>query len=150
MRLVLPALPLLCCLALAPTAARADAVGVWLNQDEDAHIEIERCGARLCGTIVWIAEPLDETGTPRTDLENPDPALRDRAIVGLRILDGFPIAADDAGKWTGGTVYDPKSGKTYRGYMVLQDDGRLKLRGYVGIPLFGRTVRWTRIRPAAE
>jgi uncharacterized protein (DUF2147 family) len=46
--------------------------------------------------------------------------------------------------WTGGRVYDPKNGKSYQGKMTLVSPNRLNLRGYVGIPLFGRTTNWTR------
>ena len=51
-----------------------------------------------------------------------------------------------AGKtvWKGGTVYDPKSGKTYSGKMTLVSPNKLDMRGFVGISLFGRTTTWTR------
>jgi uncharacterized protein (DUF2147 family) len=50
------------------------------------------------------------------------------------------------GQWTGGRVYDPNSGNTYRGTITLIDADTLKLRGYVGITLFGRTEIWKRRR----
>ncbi|HVS03730.1 MAG TPA: DUF2147 domain-containing protein, partial [Thermoanaerobaculia bacterium] len=79
---------------------------------------------------------------PKVDLENPDPKLRERPIVGLRILVGFRYAD---GKWTGGTIYDPANGKTYKAQMTLKGPDTLDVRGYVGITLFGRTTTWKRV-----
>ena len=75
----------------------------------------------------------------------PDEALRARPIVGLPLLAGFKPEAGRPGHWAGGTIYDPESGKTYNGTITLQPDGGLSVRGYVGMPMFGRTVVWTRI-----
>jgi uncharacterized protein (DUF2147 family) len=51
-----------------------------------------------------------------------------------------------AGRWTHGTVYDPNSGKTYKGTITLVDHDTLKLRGYIGISLFGRNAIWSRVK----
>ena len=71
------------------------------------------------------------------DLHNPNPSLRGRPLCGLNIGTGFTRSAP-------GKLYDPTSGKTYKGSMTL-DGARLKLRGYVGISLFGRSETWTRV-----
>lgn len=47
----------------------------------------------------------------------------------------------------GGTLYDPKSGKTYRGEMTASGNA-LALRGYIGLKVFGRTETWTRTQAA--
>jgi uncharacterized protein (DUF2147 family) len=57
-------------------------------------------------------------------------------------MQGF--SALDETTWGKGSLYDPKSGKSYRGKIHLAAPGRLELRGYIGIPLFGRTSVWTR------
>ncbi len=57
-------------------------------------------------------------------------------------MTGF--AANGEGKWTGGRIYDPNNGKTYKCTLELANDGTLKVRGYVGISWFGRTETWTR------
>jgi uncharacterized protein (DUF2147 family) len=59
------------------------------------------------------------------------------------ILTAFKFDGD--GEWKGGDIYDPESGKTYSSYMYLKDRNTLKVRGYVGVSLFGRTETWTRI-----
>ena len=120
---------------------RADTpIGIW--ETGESHVEIYRCGEMFCGRIVALDEPLDKDGRRKTDRNNPDPVLRSRPLIGLDLIIGFTREGDD--EWAGGTIYDPRNGKTYKCRMSLQEDGSLKVRGYVAIPLFGRTVVWTR------
>jgi len=128
---------------LAPTAEAAESTakatgveGVWVTADGDGWVEITRDGDRYHGAIVG---PTDDG---RLDDENPDPALRDRPLFGLRILEGFKDAGE--GKWEDGTIYDPNNGKTYSCVIELEDQKTLKVRGFIGVSLFGRTERWTR------
>jgi uncharacterized protein (DUF2147 family) len=125
-------------------------LGSWNNEEHDASIEIYRCGEKYCGRITWIKEPTYPTndknrkdGQPRTDDNNPDPKLRNRPIIGLTIMKDFIYAGKNI--WEGGTVYDPKNGKTYKGKMTLISHNQMKLRGFVIFSLFGRTTVWTRI-----
>jgi uncharacterized protein (DUF2147 family) len=71
--------------------------------------------------------------------------LRNRRVVGLQILSGLVASDQNPVSWTGGTIYDPVSGNTYRCRLELDSHDRLRLRGYVGIPLVGRTTTWTRV-----
>jgi uncharacterized protein (DUF2147 family) len=128
---------------------RDDILGSWYNAEKDAQIEIVRCGEKYCGYVVWLKEPNypegsrdGAAGTPRLDSNNPEPALRTAPVLGLQIVRDFSYARENS--WTGGRVYDPKNGKSYQGKMTLVSPNRLNLRGYVGIPLFGRTTNWTR------
>ncbi|MGD0585273.1 MAG: DUF2147 domain-containing protein [Oryzomonas sp.] len=130
-------------------AAGPDGIlGIWRTEREESKVEIARCGDKICGTIVWLKNPTYSdsreglVGTPLIDRKNIDPALRSRTVLGMRILEGF--TAMDETTWGNGTCYDPKSGKTYRGKMHLLTPDRLELRGYIGIPLFGRSAVWTR------
>ena len=125
-----------------------DILGVWLNEEKDARIEIYRCDNLYCGRVIWISKPFyapeekqGRAGQQRLDDKNPDPELRKRPIVGLRIMSGFSF---DGTKWAGGKLYDPKSGKTYTGKMVLRNRDELRMRGYVMFSLLGRTTVWTR------
>ena len=151
---------------LAPLPAlaadlRADAVtGLWLTEEGDkggrARVEVSRTAdGEFVGEIVWLEEPRfppgePMAGEPKVDLENPDPEKRDRPVLGLEILSGFTYEGD--GRWSGGTIYDPANGKTYKARMSLDSagDDTLDLRGYVGIPLFGRTTTWTRVEAPSE
>ena len=76
--------------------------------------------------------------------ENPDEALRDRPILGLQIMSDFEYDGND--KWKKGTIYAPDDGKTYKSKMSLSEDV-LKVRGYIGISMLGRTEEWTRVPP---
>ena len=116
--------------------------GVWLKEDGDGWIELTIVSGELTGSIAGSPQDPDNRNPPRLDGQNPDPALRSRPLLGLTILAGFRHEAD--GRWVGGQIYDPNSGKTYRGTITVLDDNTLDLRGYVGIPLIGRTETWRR------
>jgi len=99
------------------------------------------------GALIDPTGPDDEPVAPEdlVDFRNPDPALRGRKILGMVFLYDFkPTSDPDA--FEDGSVYNAEDGKTYRASIALQPDGRLRLRGYVGIPLFGRSEIWTRVR----
>lgn len=140
-------------------AQAADPTGVWLTEDGDAKVRIAACDAlpaaagresepqEHCGEIVWLAEPTNPQGRPVVDRNNPDPALRERPILGLLILHGF-VAAPPGEPWEGGRIYNPKDGEVYRAVLTPRDGGdRLEVRGYVGLPLFGQTQVWSRHAP---
>jgi uncharacterized protein (DUF2147 family) len=136
---------LLVALALVgPGRARAATpVGVWYADGGAAKVAIEPCGTALCGRVVWLRSPLDEDGCDLQDRRNPDPMLRARRVEGLEILRGLTPRLD--GTWVNGRIYDPGSGSTYTCQLALDGDDRVRLRGYVGIPLIGRTTTWTRV-----
>ena len=129
-----------------PTNA-ATILGLWLNEDGRAAIHIKLCEDQLCGEIAWLKQPLDDNGRERLDVENPDPTLKEEPILGLEILTGFPATPDKSGKWSGGRIYDPENGKRYKCKMEIEESGALKIRGFIGIPLFGRTTRWRKAQP---
>lgn len=110
-------------------------LGDWVTSEND-RIRVYKQGEYFFGKPAPY--PWQE---PRLDVNNPDPALRTRILSDALILENFRY---EAGKWVGGTAYDPNNGKTYRCEIRLQGDRELALRGYVGIPLFGRTEVWRR------
>ncbi|MEO6849303.1 MAG: DUF2147 domain-containing protein, partial [Mucilaginibacter sp.] len=69
--------------------------------------------------------------------------LRTRPELGLELLKDFTFDGDDV--YDDGTIYDPKNGKTYSCKMTLEGN-QLKIRGYIGISLFGRSEIWTRVK----
>ena len=131
----------------ALAAPGADGItGIWITGDRDGHVKIERCsGDTFCGRLVWV-KPEKDVKVP-LDKNNPDPALRSRPLQGLEILKDLTYSGGS--EWAGGTIYDPKSGKTYHVKVTQPDPDTLKLRGYVGIPLFGRTEVWHRVQEQA-
>jgi len=122
--------------------------GIWKTELDESKVEIFRCGEKICGKIIWLKKPIysdsrdGEVGTQVIDRKNPDPELKKRPVLGLLILEGFTEQGGNT--WGNGTCYDPKSGKTYRGKIYLAAPDQLELRGYIGIPLFGRSSVWTR------
>ena len=127
--------------AAEKTATKNAAEGLWLTENHRSVIKIENCGDRLCGHIFWIIK-----GGMATDRKNPDQTQRSRPMCGLKLLWGFE--ADDAAHWSGGRIYKADDGDTYHATIEALSADRLKLRGYVGIPLFGASQTWTRVSAA--
>lgn len=136
--------------SIAFAAGQADAIlGLWTTQDGKARVEIVQQNGVYVGHIVWLKEPLypadDPQGMadkPKVDRKNPDKTLQTRPIIGLPLVNGFHYA--DNSVWSGGSIYDPENGKTYSCKITLMGNGALRVRGYVGISLFGRTEIWQR------
>lgn len=113
--------------------------GQWLTEDRSGVIEITKVGERFEGRVVG-----GEKKGEGLDVKNPDPALRSRELMGLVILKNLKKEGDE---FTDGEVYDPNTGNTYKAKARLLEDGSLKLRGYIGISLFGRNEIWSRQKP---
>ena len=119
-------------------------VGVWEPSHGKARVKIEKIGEKYYGKIVWLKEPNDETtGEPKTDKNNPDPALRENKLRGYRILKDFTYKGD--GEYADGTIYDPENGNTYSCTIKMTDENTLDIRGYIGVSAFGRTDVWKRL-----
>ena len=119
------------------TTSSSPLLGDWTTSNHSV-VRVFSCKeSNLCVRIVKVG-PKNE---PQVDVNNPDAAKQARPLCGLLIGHGFePDAADHA---KDGQIYDPESGKTYSAEMT-QSGNDLKLRGYVGISLFGRTETWHR------
>lgn len=125
---------------LSGAADAASPVGFWKN--DDATFQIFESEGRLGGKIIEIKEPRTPEGKDKTDIHNPDPSKRERPIIGLVFMSGFNRKSDT--RWEDGTIYDPKSGNTYTCSMELDGPEKIKVRGFIGISLIGRTQIWTR------
>jgi uncharacterized protein (DUF2147 family) len=130
----------------AQTHKGDDILGTWLNQEATGKITLYKENGKYFGKLVWLRTPLDSiTGLPRTDKENPEPKLKTTPIIGLVNMKNFSFDGKD--EWSGGTIYDPKNGKTYKCYIQFESPTKLKIRGYVGISLLGRNSYWTKSTP---
>ena len=113
-------------------AEPAAPLGRWLSQDHNGVFEISACGAVLCGRLVGMryqgAMPVASAGHPQ---------------CGLMMLTGFVRETDDPSRWAG-MILDPEHGRRYHATIWSPAPGLLNLRGYLLLPLFGRTERWTR------
>lgn len=119
----------------------AEVAAVWLTQAGDAKIHVTRCGDRICGRIVWLRNPVDNnTSKPQVDDKNPNPALRERRILGLSIFSNMKPSGNNS--WTG-KIYNADDGKIYETDLTLEGNNTLKVRGCVG-PLCGSET-WSKV-----
>jgi uncharacterized protein (DUF2147 family) len=129
-------------LPLAHATGGADAqplqiVGNWLTEKHDGIIQISVAGdGSYQGRIAGGNDP------QRLDQHNPDDTRRSHTLLGQTIFQGMKYDGD--GKWTGGTIYDPDSGRSYKCRLELLDQNRLQVHGFVGFALLGRSQVWTR------
>jgi uncharacterized protein (DUF2147 family) len=129
----------------ASTQPQPGPIGVWATENGKAHIQIQDCGGKLCGTIVWLKQPLGKDGKDARDSHNPDPNLRMRKILGMPLLSDFVPDDGDPNAWKDGTIYNPNNGKTYSCNLTLENPQTLRVRGYLGLSIFGETQTWTRV-----
>jgi uncharacterized protein (DUF2147 family) len=127
--------------------------GTWLTASGVAQVKIGPCpdaaSGALCGNIVNLINPKGPDGKvvapdAATDFRTADPKLRERKVIGMPLIWGFKKTAN-ANAFEGGQIYNGEDGKTYSANVDLEADGRLKLRGFVGSPMFGQTQYWTRV-----
>ena len=139
---------------VAPASAQTGSVmGTWLTASGVAKVRISPCDSPangpVCGTIVGLINPKGPNGqvvapNEATDHHNPDPNLRSRKVIGMPLIWGFKKTADP-NAFEEGHIYNGENGKVYTANLSLQSDGTLRLRGYVGSPMFGETQIWTRV-----
>jgi uncharacterized protein (DUF2147 family) len=122
----------------------ADIAGVWLSPKANLRVRVGPCGTALCGNIIWLKSPINpQTGEPLTDRNNPDPAKRNRAILGMQMItDLKPGRA--AGEWTA-QVYSPNEGKTSNVGFSMDGPNNIKIEGCMLAGLLCRTQTWTRV-----
>jgi uncharacterized protein (DUF2147 family) len=147
----LPILILAATMALAAVPASAessaDPTGVWLTEAGDAKIHVSKCGAGICGTIIWLKSPIDPgTGRPQQDSKNSDPVLAHRPIIGLNIFKGMKSVTER--KWAG-RIYNADNGKTYASDVTLAAPRKLEVRGCVMAILCGGET-WTKLVGVAD
>jgi len=113
-------------------------VGVYKSEDGKGKVRIAKAADKYVGTLIWVSKK------DAKDVNNPDEKLRTKPLVGKQILKGFTYSGKNV--WENGTIYDPESGKTYKCKMTLKGDGKLNIRGFVGISAFGRTTVWSPVK----
>ncbi|MEM6548817.1 MAG: DUF2147 domain-containing protein [Pseudomonadota bacterium] len=127
-------------LALLPAVAVSatdPVVGYWFTENNRAIVQIVPCGNSVCGRMVWLKEPLDETGQPKIGAAG-------QPLCGYSLAEGFSRSSN--GQWDDGNIRNPRNGKRYSALLRIKQDGRLEVRGYAGISLFGSSQLWSRAR----
>lgn len=131
----------------APLAWAQDTspVGLWKTIDDasgkpSALIRITENNGELQGRIEKLFRSADDDQNPKCTLCKD--ARKDQPIVGMTIVSGLK---KDGNEYTGGEILDPKNGKIYKSKLAVQEGGKkLEVRGYVGVPMFGRSQVWLR------
>jgi uncharacterized protein (DUF2147 family) len=128
--------------------AQSSPAGLWKTIDDDGKTEkslvrvTEQAGV-FSGRIEQLLAP-DAKRDAVCDACSDE--RRNQPLIGLTILHQVRHSGDDAGLWEGGDILDPKNGKTYKVRLRPVDNGRrLEVRGYIGMPLLGRTQTWIRV-----
>jgi uncharacterized protein (DUF2147 family) len=119
-------------------------LGTWATVDDitgkvKSHVLIFEKSKKLYASITKIMVP------PAVDrCTSCTGAKKDKPLIGLVIMEDMKKNGDE---WSGGTITDPKNGKIYKCKICLEPDDRLKVRGYIGFSLLGRTQYWVRVKP---
>ena len=124
--------------AVAAQPAPDAIVGDWWTEGKEGRIRFVRSPD---GTYAGIIAGNDAGSNAGIDVNNKDPALRKRRLLGAVII--WHLRPDD-GEYVDGYVYNPRNGETYRIKAELTGKTTLKIRGYLGISLFGQSQTWTR------
>ena len=134
-------LTLLALLAFSlPAFAQNTPIGVWRTIDDEdgqpkSHIRVYEQGGKLFGAIVRLL-PEGRVCSPCAD------EYEGSSMEGVVVLRNMEPDGDE---WSGGTITDPANGKTYRCKMELDGPNRLRVRGFIGFSLLGRTQVWERV-----
>lgn len=133
--------------SFASIALAGDINGRWITFDQDSGakrsiVEIKRDNSQFTGRIVELFTIQGEPSDPACDLCSGE--QRGKRIRGLKILN---LSRTDGEAGYTGRILDPEEGQIYKCIVTLDAMGdRMTIRGYVGIPLFGRNVTWERVK----
>ena len=116
-----------------PGFATADdgLIGYWLTENRKAIVKTRVCGAKICGDMVWIANPLDAAGKAKLGANG-------KPLCGTQLIGDIALGDD-------GWILDPRSGDKYSAAISVMSPDAIKVRGYLGIPLLGSSQVWTRV-----
>jgi uncharacterized protein (DUF2147 family) len=127
---------------LSNAALAASPEGNWMSEDGGTKVHISSCaGNKLCARLVWLNHPVDpSTGKPKTDKLNPDPAKRDRLLIGLEVV--HALAPSGPSTWSG-LIYNADDGHTYKANLKVETESVAKVKGCV-LAVLCKTHTWTR------
>ena len=137
--------------AVAGTGALADATspaGLWKTIDdatkkEKSLVRITDNGGVLSGKIEKLVDPGEK---PDAVCDVCTDERKNQPVVGLTIIRNVKSSADDKSVWEGGDILDPGNGKIYKVRLKpVQGGKQLEVRGYIGVPMFGRSQTWIRV-----
>ncbi len=126
------------------TSQAQSVLGKWKTIDDatgeaKSIVEIYEKSDKIYGKIIDLLRP----GHKKDICVNCSGANKNKPIIGMVIIKDLK---KDGSEYSSGTILDPTSGKEYKCYISLESADKLKVRGYIGIALMGRTQYWTRIK----
>jgi uncharacterized protein (DUF2147 family) len=130
---------------VAASAQNVSPVGLWKTIDDNTGkpkslVRIAYVGGELHGTVEKLFREPSEDLNPKCDKCTDE--RKDKPVIGMTIITGMKADGDH---FAGGQILDPNNGKIYKSKMELEDKGKkLKVRGYIGVPILGRTQVWVR------
>lgn len=129
--------------------SKADLIlGNWMATDNSVLVNVFKSGDDYNAKVLWFDKNLG-SGKPiheRRDVANPDPALRNRKIIGMEILHGLHYNEKN-NSWEQGKIYDGSSGRTWDSSVTVEKDGTLKVRGYWKFKWIGKSMSFRKYKP---
>jgi len=117
--------------------------GKWMSSENNLTVEVYKKGDEYKARITWFNDDPSRPMEDWKDSHNPDPALRNRKIVGMDVLRGLKYDKDD-NSWEDGVIYDAKQGKDWSASAYIDKQGLLRVRGYWHFKIFGKTMTFKR------
>ena len=125
-------------------AQKKTVIGKWKSVDDQTGkqmgvVQIFEEDGKIYGKVIEITKEEDRNKLCNNCLGED----KDQPILGLTVIKGL---VKDGHEYSGGKILDPKHGKYYKCYINLENENKLKVRGYIGISFFGRTQYWHRVK----
>ena len=124
-----------------------DLLGTWMSTDNSVKVEVYKVNNQFKAKVLWFNHLLSESKTPMhlsLDTNNPNPALRNRKILGMEILDGLRYDAQK-NEWVNGKIYDASSGRYWSSCAKLLQNGILKVRGFWKVEWIGKSISFKKV-----
>lgn len=115
--------------------AAANVAGIWQSQSGVTRVRVSPCGAGLCGHVVWQK-------SPQKDVHNPDPAKRERPVVGLQLVSNMKQVGPNEWK---GSIYNYEDGQTYSGNVKVVNGNAIEIGGCVMGGVICQSKTWTKV-----
>lgn len=120
-------------------------IGIWESVESNPKLKFEifKSGEKYLGKLLYASNMFEADGkTPKKDFKNPNKKLQSRSRQGIININNLQY---QEGEYTGGTLYNPEEGRNYSVKAQLKNANELDFRGYIGVSLLGKTMKFKRI-----
>ena len=120
-------------------------VGKWMSEEKNVMVQVYKNGDKYAAKLIWFDDS-DDRSKPmntRVDYKNPDPALRNRKLIGMEVVDNLEYNPS-TNSWENGMIYDAKSGRTWSSAASITSKGVLKVTGYWHFKFLGKSMIFDR------